>query len=220
MRFLQIASILFLIPAIAIADTNNSDYSPLPKKNEILETPIHFDGCSQFIIVEWKSSSYSLENTTNSPQNLVYFNSLCKIALEKYPEFIKKKFGEDVSPEIRVNVSVLPANIAHDGKEFRNLNDMTYRFSSEWKGECCFWGFYSHKLNHLFIRNDVSIGSGSSIQLNDKFKRTFLHEFCHAQIDQSGIKAKFLHNSNEEDEKLVIEYITYLGMNPKTETSK
>ncbi len=212
-RALSILVVIFglLLPSIGITKHSNKDYAPEPKYSELLDIPITLSNCLGVKIVEWKTSKHDVKGTGFSETNIAHINELCLLAITKYPEFIKLKFNEDISASVSVTVSVLPADITKDGMDFRNLNDIKFGFSKVWK-DCCYWGFYMHKINHFFIRNDVTIGS--SHMLNSNFKRTFLHEFCHAQNALSGIKSKFLNNSDEEDEKFVREYLVFIGVNP------
>lgn len=188
----------------------NEDFLAYPKQSELLPNAITFTNCPDVSIVEWKSNSVGSELNDDSKKA---FEAACQIAFDKFPVFLKEKYNITFNKKsFSIKASVLPANPYYDGKKIRNLNDSNYRFSSiRKKDECCYWGFFMHSSNHLFIRNDIYVIKDNKKLLNKKFMETVIHELIHVQTDKFKININYFDGSDEKDEKLAQEFTTWLG---------
>jgi hypothetical protein len=203
-----------------------------PLSEERLTQPLPIDGCP-LTIVEWKTSSSQPSTTSRSPEALAYIGRLCKTALEKYPQFVESRYDYHVPRLLKASVhataSILPANVLLDGKQYRNLNDFAYRFSTVKEGGWL-WGYYHYRMRHVFLRNDILAQSSAQLASNsggpisttcphEMFRRTFLHEMAHVLNHQWGLLETKLGNRVDSDEHVANEFVTWLGLDSNAGSS-
>ncbi|HEV3191267.1 MAG TPA: hypothetical protein VGY54_12250, partial [Polyangiaceae bacterium] len=119
-------------------------------------------------VVEWRSTSAMLPETSLGPSALAVLDETCRTAFERYTDFLRAKGLPRLRtrPDVLPSISLLPGNILLDGKSLRALNDLPSRFEAVAPG-CCYWGLYVDSLNHLFLRNDPLIrGESGALEPN------------------------------------------------------
>jgi hypothetical protein len=199
--------------AASAASAPSSSAAPLP--SERLAAPILI--CDAVQVIEWRASRHFASGA--SPDAVKALSQLCKKAIENYPAFLAhKRFKHERRP-LRIDVSLLPANILLDGKESRNLNDVPFRFHDS-VNNCCYWGLYVDVSNALYLRNDVITMVDGKASIYSRFARTFFHEMGHVMNHQWRVRELNLAGGQDRDEVLTEEWVTWLGYQFKTESSE
>jgi len=189
----------------------------LPLASEKLGKPIQLSGCPGLRVVEWRASQ-EWSYTSQSDDGVKVMEKACQTTLVRYPEFLRSKKLEFKQESFSVDMALIPANTIGDGKGSRNMNDVNGRFQIV-QPNCCSWGIYDSQLSFLFLRNDpISIRGGMSVT-NKYFVRTFVHELGHVLNHKWHVKERYFPNNPSEDEKLVEEWVSYLGITFATESS-
>lgn len=208
--------IILLIITLFSKSSISSDYSDIedmkPLKNELLEQPIVLKDCHGLIIIEWRSTPDKKLLTSPNSKSIKIINDICKLVFEKYPSFIKKEgysFSKNhLEAAAGKSACLMPADIYDHGKDFRNLNDLNYRFKNRsTKYSKYVWGFYSIKLKTMFMENDP-------IDEFDKpdlyFQTTFAHELYHIISSYTGIYYKV---GVSEEEEMAERFTQFIGYN-------
>lgn len=189
----------------------------LPTAAERLAQPISFADCRGLRVIEWRASK-EFPFTAHSSDGEKVIGKACKTAFTKYPDFLRSKGLTFREEAFTIDMSLIPANTIADGKEPRNMNDVDGRFQIV-QPNCCSWGIYDYSLSYLFLRNDpISIVGGKN-EVNKYFVRTFLHEMAHVFNDKWHVKEAYFPNAPDKDEALAEEWVSYLGIKFKTESS-
>lgn len=183
--------------------------TPLPQ--EQLEEPINLtQNCRNVQIQEWRASS-ELENTIPSEVAVKVMDRACHWAVSNFPTFVAARGYslENYYPPT-ARLSIIPADLNHQGAEPRNLNDILFRFSSRTQhrnqnGDIIpIWGYFQRSTLHIYLRNDVLIGSVA----NANFVLTFVHELFHAMSWQFGIFPQHRNSPESEEERLADQFAT------------
>jgi hypothetical protein len=144
----------------------------------------------------------------------------CRRAFERYADFLRSR-GLSAGParaQELPSLSLLPANVALDGRDPRALNDVEARFEAVAPG-CCYWGLYVESIHHVFLRNDPLTRDGDgALGPNPRFIRTFTHEIGHVLSDAYGVWT-VLPYDRQRDEDLAEAFVAFLGMTFPVESS-
>lgn len=218
----KILSIMFILLFPLTASSQSAEYNPTdyvaePLANEKLASPISLE-CDQITVIEWKPSKYFNDISKPSEEGKKALNQLCKKAIDRYPAFLQYRNLRYQRNPIKLNVSLLPANIKLDGTAFRNLNDVEHRFRQS-VDACCYWGLFVDVTSSLYLRNDPIIIENNKITIYKYFARTFLHEMAHVFNKQWRVREFNFPGNKEKDEELAEDWVTWLGYTFKTETS-
>jgi hypothetical protein len=171
-------------------------------------------------IVEWRSSAALPEETSMSARALEVVDDACKRAFDRYGDFLRARGlpQSRVKPDELPALSLLPANVALDGREPRALNDVNERFEAVAPG-CCYWGLYVESIHHLFVRNDpLTRDVAGVLGPNPRFIRTLTHEIGHVLSDAYGVWSSVAYD-RQHDEDLAEDFVAYLGMTFPVESS-
>lgn len=208
------ASLLVILaltfPALAQADSKVVGHMrPLP--SELLAEPIKLTNhCKYAEIVEWRATNGRTDTTAKSKKAISIIDVACNKAISQIRIFAKSQ-GLTINDEpFRVKISLMPADIHVQGRNYRNLNDNRYRFKSRNTPGQAFWGWADEK-GDLYIRNDVFKYTSEQ---NRNFEIVFVHELWHIASFQYGIYDTLSDNEiekNKQDEILAIRFTTFLG---------
>jgi len=214
MRKLMIPIILLCAaPAVLHADIKVKGHiKPLP--SELLAPQVKLNNhCDKVTIVEWRGTSNTLPLTTPSKKAIKVIDDICNLALSKFPEFARKKnLKPDMSVTFKAKVALMPASIYNEGLNYRNLNDIKYRFANRDRQEVKYiWGLGAES-GYLYVRNDVLSNKNTA---NRRFEIIFAHELFHMISFQYNIFDK--HSDIEEEkykinEKLALEFTEHLKL--------
>jgi hypothetical protein len=210
---------------VALADNSSSGHSSsrwdaLPRIDEQLAQPIRLPHCGM-PIVEWRATPELGAETTASDRALAVVDETCRSAFERYGAFLRSRDipQSRTEPEALPAVSVLPANVALDGRTPRALNDVTSRFEAVAPAGCCYWGLYVDSLDHLFLRNDpLTIDSTGTLRPNPRFVRTLTHEISHVLSSALGVWSVVPYD-RALDERLAEEFVAFMGVAAPVESS-
>lgn len=164
-------------------------------------------------IVEWRASAVLPLETAPSARALQVVDEACSRAFGSYGAFLRSKHLPQpmARPDAWPALSILPANVALDGRSARALNDVTTRFEAVAPG-CCYWGLYVESLHHLFVRNDpLTLGDSGELRPNPRFVRTFTHEISHVLSAHLGVWSVVPYD-RRHDEELAEEFVAFMGM--------
>jgi len=211
---------LTVADATSAAGPNSTRWDALPRTSERLAEPIRLPHCGM-PIVEWRSTSALPLETTPSARAVAVVDEACRNAFDRYAAFLRSK--NLPQPQAEADdlpaLSLLPGNVALDGKSPRALNDLPSRFEAVAPG-CCYWGIYVESLNHLFIRNDpLTRDASGAIAPNPRFVRTLTHEISHVLSSRLGVWSVLGYN-RQRDEELAEDFVAYMGISFPTESSK
>jgi hypothetical protein len=173
--------------------------------------------CPALRIVEWRATS-TLAYTAKNAAGVAVIENACKTALARYPAFLRSKGFTFTRDAFSVDVALMPANTLLGGTDTRNLNDTTGRFLIV-QPNCCSWGIYDAPLSFLFLRNDPIYDRGGAISTNKYFVRTLLHEMAHVLNDKWHVRGQNFPGNIDRDEEVAEEWVSYLGIRYKTESS-
>lgn len=187
-----------------------------PLSSEQLSSPYTLSGvCKDVRIVEWRPTPEYLSSTSYSVQALTVLDKTCQQAVSKFKSFLKSESLTGKAPTtIAFSVSLMPADASRHGTEYRNLNDITFRFFNRTKeydedGNVYLIWAYSQRSNHyIYIRNDVLNDDGKTV--NSEFVKIFAHEIGHTLSYYYGIYDNHSGDKDAEDEKLARKFTTYL----------
>ncbi|MGH7435863.1 MAG: hypothetical protein ACRENE_09325 [Polyangiaceae bacterium] len=191
----------------------------LPRSGERLAIPIRLAHCPM-PIVEWRSTGALAVETSPSRRALEVVDAACARAFESYGAFLRSKHLPQpfARPDGLPAMSILPANVALDGRSSRALNDVTTRFEAVAPG-CCYWGLYVESLNHLFLRNDpLTRDASGDLRPNPRFVRTFTHEIAHVLGMRLGVWSVVPYD-RRLDEELAEQFVIFMGMTFPVESS-
>lgn len=204
-----------IIAATLISSSVTASNTPvaLPRSNERLAQPIS-TSCG-LKIVEWRGTS-SLPYTVKTEEGVKVIEQACKLAVAKYPDFLKSKKLSFSQESFSVEMALMPANSLLEGKLPRNLNDTAGRFQVV-QPNCCSWGIYDAPTSFLFLRNDPV--ETDSVTTNKYFVRTLLHELAHVMNDKWHVRERNFPGNLDRDEEIAEEWVSYLGIKYRTESS-
>lgn len=202
---------------ISIAAHSEGTPVALPRVAERLPQTISMSECSGVRIVEWRGTP-QWSFTNKSDDGIRVIEKACKLAYSRYPSFLIKKNLSFTEEPFLIDVALMPANTLVDGKFPRNLNDTSGRFKTV-QPNCCSWGIYDAPTSFLFLRNDPIYIHDEVTSTNKYFVRTFLHEFAHVMNHKWHVKERNFPNNDVRDEELAEEWVSYLGIQFRTESS-
>jgi len=185
-----------------------------PLADELLAPPVELPDCPTVTIVEWRSTPDEEETTSPNDRAIAMLNTACKIVLERFPRFFAEMNISIQKPlHSGVLMSLMPANADGYGSDYRNLNDLEYRFRDRSRSsdgeEIALWGFYHRKTRRLFLRNDLLI---SKNKVNNDARMIFAHELFHALSDIHGVFEHHCKGRPSCDERLARLFTLKLGM--------
>lgn len=193
----------------------------LPLPSELLAKPVKLKACPGFAIVEWKSSK-DKHNTEQNEKTKKVIEDTCSISVKLFDEFIaKENLVKKNNNKLKITVSLLPWDVLGngtswgdgDGDDYRNLNDVDYRFRDSIKvtgpngGILDIWGLTERKLDHLFIRNDPL---NSNNEPNKIFIKVLSHEIFHTLSSHYGIFDSLGSNKQHKDEQLALKFDAFV----------
>ena len=194
--------LLFLIILLfsTVAFASDEQMEPLP--NEKLQNPITLtQECKNVRIVEWKESDSAESKMTKA--HIETLDKLCRYAILKFPEFLKSRgLKMNHQSDFQTSISLLPIDT-----EFRNLNDLQFRFSTrsvtydENGDPYQIYGYFQRKTNHIYVRNDVA----------EDAKVVFLHELFHAASLYYGVYYQYPIKRASTDENMAKEFTKFIG---------
>ncbi len=216
------AAVLALVALVAHSSSGRSStrWDALPRSGERLGQPIHLPHCGM-PIVEWRATPSLALETAPSDRALAVVDETCRDAFDRYGAFLRFK-GIPQPLEVPVSlpeVSVLPANVALDGKAPRALNDVLSRFDAVAPSGCCYWGLYVDSIHHLFVRNDpLTTDASGALGPNPRFVRTLTHEIGHVLSSALGVWSAVPYD-RAMDERLAEEFVAFMGIAAPVESS-
>lgn len=223
MKNLQILKKIFLFsifilifnkPASADDKVSHPEIEPLP--SELLTKTIKLQ-CPGMEVDEWRPDSHYPQFTSKTNEGIEAINKYCKLALEKYPLFLKERdLKFSISP-IVVKISLISANIYLDGKKPRNLNDANGRMYFL-TPEHYIWGNWNSPHNRMFVRNDPVYFVNKKAIPNKYWQRTFLHEMVHVLNEYYHV-IPWNTITLTQDEEMAEEFVTWLGYNFRNDSS-
>lgn len=187
-----------------------------PTESELLPEPIQLKECPSLTVREWRPTKGYEKSTGPSLRTIMTLNFYCRKATEKFPKFLKEnklKFSTQ-NGKFKISMSLLPFKKGREGFNYRNLNDLTYRFKnrySEYDSEgnpYPIFGYTSYTHNYIFIRNDVLTDNGET---NPKFVQTFVHELFHAMSYHFRVYHNHKGDIHAADEAYAVKFEEYLG---------
>jgi len=189
-----------------------------PFTSELLKNPIVLkDNCSNITIKEWWG-------TEITPQSVNIINQTCNKAYRHFFPFVRMRgYKPDPNVKFEINVSMLPWSPLTNGRDYRALNDMTWRFEDRtrfcdedgriceaWETPFPLLGCASRIEKWIFIMNDVT--------LNDPeippFASVFSHELFHMYSFYYEVFDQYPGNENQKiamDEKMARQFTASLG---------
>jgi hypothetical protein len=210
MRYLRFLIIGLIVIFSSSAIAGSYSKSMLPTASERLDDPISLVGvCEGVEVIEWRATAGYKKQTGLSEDKIKIVKNVCKLAVNKFPEFAKKRgYKLTNSDKFETKVCVMPAKMELDGDSPRNLNDINYRFS-ERSDKDPLWGYYHRYKNYVFVRNDVKLDNGKT---NHHFKTVFAHELFHAMSYRYGMYNKHPGNRDRVDEVMAQQFTVYIGL--------
>jgi hypothetical protein len=208
-----------LFPSMHSAASSASPRDALPRPGERLPAPVRLPHCAM-PIVEWRPTAALPDETTMSERALAVVDESCRRAFDRYADFLRARGLPHAAPRTDElpSLSLLPANVALDGREPRALNDVNARFEAVAPG-CCYWGLYVESIHHLFLRNDpLTRDAAGVLGPNPRFIRTITHEIGHVLSDAYGVWASVPYD-RQHDEDLAEDFVAFLGMTFPVESS-
>lgn len=181
--------------------------TPLPE--EQLDNPVNLtQDCQKVQIQEWRATA-KLSNTIPSEMAVKVMDQACHWAVKNFPAFVTARgYQLDNYYSPTVHLSIIPADLNHHGADPRNLNDIIHRFSTrtqhrDQNGEVIpIWGYFQRSTLHIYLRNDILLGS----VININFIHTFIHEMFHAMSWQFGIFSQHRNSPETEEEQLAEQF--------------
>jgi len=209
-------AVLFLLTSSVSADEKVRGHI-MPFSWEELSDPIKFsDNCSAVSVVEWKPTSKLPNGSYPSDQSSEIMNKVCNLAHQKFVSFVKSRgYNTNNIPQLHVEISLLPAHLNLGGTDYRNLNDIEYRFSQRSKSFDMYgvaipiWGYYQRNTHHIYIRNDVLT---EKKQKNSEFTFHFAHELFHALSYENGVYSQHNGDIEAREELLANIFASSLGI--------
>lgn len=205
MRTFLLAICLATIGGVAHAQDNM-----MPLKEELLEKPIYLNkNCSKVKIIEWKPSKGFIKVTGANNKTINFIAQICNETLKDFPVFISAKGYSFHQKDFTQTISILPARMDRDGSNFRNLNDVLFRFSDRSKeydklGRLYpIWGYFQSSTSHIYLRNDILNDDGT---FNLNFKISLRHELFHALSFQYLIYEQHAGSKNKVEEELAEQF--------------
>lgn len=200
---------LFVCLGVGIPVTTdaNSSYLMTPLPEEKLTKSIFLtEKCALVEIVEWRGG-----NEAERKEEVAELDRICQQVVEKFPVFIKEKTDFKLSEDrgFSQSISVIPVN-----SEFRNLNDVEFRFSTrsgieyDENGEVePIWGYHQRATSFIYIYNLVRTKG----KLNLQFRTVFAHELFHALSFKLGIFHQHTGDKNQKEEEMAQQFTEWMG---------
>lgn len=183
----MVGVIVMLLSPVTIADEKIIGHIT-PLENETL-TPSMKLNCG-VEVEEWRGS----------PLNFQLADKLCSASLEHFPQFIAM---EGMTIPRRERPFIFKVSFIPDNKQYRNLNDVAWRFRYRPQQEDV-WGYTSYTNEFIFTISDTGI---------IEFRRTFTHELFHAMSYYFGVLDRHPGNYEQRlirDEELAIRFAKQL----------
>lgn len=207
---------LIFVSNLSWAQTKG-DMDPLPE--EKLPIAINLsDSCSNVSIVEWKSTPGFESSSEISDRAIAILDKICQKAVNHFIPFVKfHGYQVENDDTYRVSVSLLPARLDRSGTDYRNLNDLVFRFANRSKeydedGTVYpIWGYFQRSTFNIYVRNDILDDRGE--RLNLKFRTVFAHELFHSLSYHYKVFHQHKGNKDFVEEKMAGDYTMYLGYN-------
>lgn len=207
-RALVFAICLFLFSLPAHADRKIRQMEPV--QAELLSPSLELTDCPGVRVVEWRPASGFEKTTGPNNKSLGIINKTCAQARQAFIPFLKRKgirFNHSLH-DFEQKVSLIPAIPRYGGSEYRNLNDISFRFSSRVREldenghPYPIWGYTNSGSKYIFVRGDVLLDNE---MVNARFVTVFAHEMFHAM-------AFYFNIPNAENENLAMEFTSYLNL--------
>jgi hypothetical protein len=204
----------FLCSNLAFADSNNQT----PLYYELLPNPINLSNyCSNSSIIEWRGSQISKDA-------IDIINYYCNLTIDNFYKFTLDRGYNLEKVSFNYNYSLMVWNPEKGGKEYRNLNDTKFRFSSRpgycdplgneitYTGQCSNGqspapvdAWINYELKIIFMRNDPLINNS----VNLIFAEVLVHETFHGLSKLTGLRNRL---TIIQEEKLAREFTIKLGL--------
>lgn len=211
MRAISFGLIFALLPSSAVAEEKIVG-NMMPFVSEMLPEPIRLkDSCKEVKVVEWKPTPGYERFTSPSKKSIRILNQVCNLAVSKFRSFVTKR-GYHLSNKaltLKQSVSILPADLDRSGSEYRNLNDIEFRFFNRSKefdenGKAyAIWGYFQRHESFIYVRNDVLDDNGDR---NKEFEKVFAHELFHAMSYTNGVYQQHKGNQDSQEEYLAMRF--------------
>lgn len=207
---------LFFLASSAAADEKVRGHM-LPFPSEELSNPIKFtDNCASVSIVEWKPTTKLPNGSYPSTESSEIMNKICNLAHKKFVSFVRARgYNTNNIPQLHAEISLLPGHLNLGGTDYRNLNDIDYRFfqrskSFDMNGYAIpIWGYYQRAAHHIYIRNDVLT---EKKQKNNEFAFHYAHELFHALSYENGVYSQHTGDPDAREELLANIFASSLGI--------
>lgn len=204
---------IILFSSLSFGDDLYSTMAPLP--SEKLSQPIALTGsCKLVKVVEWRPTPNQESQTSINKKSIDILNFICKKVIKNFPKFIetqKYKLNEEL--KLSQSLSLMPADLKNHGRDFRNLNDLTYRFKNRTKeydengNPYPIWGYHQRASSFIYMRNDVLNENG---EINKGFEIVFAHELFHSLSWKFGIYQQHKGNKDIIEEEMARKFTMFL----------
>lgn len=190
----------------------NTQMRPLP--SELLAEPIDLPECPGIRIIEWRGTAGRTASTRPSTAAIRVIDCVCDAARRGFDDFVARQgIPTTKHSALHADVCLLPAD-ARSGEEYRNLNDVTWRFRSRsfaHAGSALprVWGYHQRSTQTVYLRNDVFNEDGTP---NRRFETVFAHEMFHALSYESGLYERHAGDKDAEEEAMARRFTRGLGI--------
>lgn|GEM_PF-3223162 len=193
-------------------DGGNTQMRPLP--SELLAEPIDLPECPGIRIIEWRVTAGHTASTRPSAAAIRIIDRVCDAARRGFDDFVTRQgIPTTRRSPLHADVCLLPAD-ARSGEDYRNLNDVTWRFRSrtfahEGSALPRVWGYHQRSTQTVYVRNDVFNEDGTP---NRGFETVFAHEMFHALSYGSGLYERHAGDKDAEEEAMARRFTRGLGI--------
>ena len=198
--------------ASAERDGGNTQMRPLP--SELLAEPIALPECPGIRIIEWRATPGHAASTRPSAAAIGVIDRVCDAARRGFDAFVTRQgIATTRLAALHADVCLLPAD-ARSGEDYRNLNDVTWRFRSrtfahEGSALPRVWGYHQRSTQTVYVRNDVFNEDGTP---NRRFETVLAHEIFHALSYGSGLYERRAGDKDAEEEATARRFTQGLGI--------
>lgn len=211
MKFVIIIAILLFFSKNVRAE--KFDTQMFPTQAEKLVQPIKLTrSCKGIDIIEWRATRAMPESTGINPKSIELIDRVCNKVFKKINPFLVSQGRKPIKlTNIKQTLSLMPFDPLYEGIEYRNLNDIQYRFFNRRKtydqngAVEPIVGYHQRVKKHIYLRNDVL--DDINLEVNSKFTETLVHELFHAITFEFGV---FTAAEIELEEKLASNFENYL----------
>lgn len=200
-----IIPILLLLLAPSLSANQKIVGHMAPLDDELLSPALTLKkDCAGVAIREWRPS-VNKDNTQPSRRAAKMMSEVCNLAVDHFDKYVREKgYTPRSLAKFRFNISLIPFDAYDDGTQYRNLNDISYRFAKRFRtidqdgNPSHILGYTSRAGDdYVYLRNDPLTPNWKE---NPRFKVVFAHELYHAMSFRYGVWDQMGGDSNQEEE--------------------